>query len=311
MRSQASRLGLIAIAVGMTALGQSGIPNTITATGYLFPGPLSVAPGQIITLFVAGVGGGLKQPAVAGPGDLPTTLAGISATLVQSPKIAVPILRVTPLGMCDCGVTSAVTVQIPYELQLPPPTGGLFAGVEIFVTENGVAGASRVLSPMPDQAHILTDCDTVLVDSGPSSGRCPWEVTHADGSLVTNANPASGGEELVMYAVGLGTTNPAVPSGKAVTQPTPTANPYQVGFNFQANALPLAPPQSVAAPVYAGLTPGRPGLYQINFVVPPIPAGLPACYTGEGASFVNTNLAVSIGRFAFTDGALICVSVPK
>jgi uncharacterized protein (TIGR03437 family) len=311
MRSQAIHLSLIAVAAGITALGQSGNPNTIAATGYLFPGPLSVAPGQVITLFVAGVGAGLKQSSVAGPGDLPTTLAGISATLVQSPEVAVPILRVTPLGLCDCGATSAITVQIPFELKLPPPTGGLTAGIELFVTENGVAGASRILSPMPDQAHILTDCDTVLVDSGPSSGRCPWEVTHADGSLVTAANPASQGEELVMYAVGLGATNPVVPTGKAVTQPTPTANSFQVGFNFQANALPLAPPQTTAAPVYTGLTPGRPGLYQINFVVPPVPAGLPACYTGQGADFVNTNLAVSIGRFTFADGALICVSVPK
>ena len=139
MLSQATRLSLIAVAVVTTALGQSANPNTIAATGYLFPGPLSVAPGQIITLFVAGVGGGLKQPVVAGPGDLPTTLAGITATLVQSPEVAVPILRVTPLGLCDCGVTAAITVQIPYELKLPPPTGGLTAGIELFVTENGVA----------------------------------------------------------------------------------------------------------------------------------------------------------------------------
>lgn len=312
MRSQASRIILITVAAAMTALGQGASPNTITATGYLFPGPLSVAPGQIVTLFVAGVGAALKQSAVAGPGDLPTTLAGIGATLVQSPKVAVPILRITPLAMCgDCGVMSAITVQIPYELRLPPPTGGLVAGIEMFVTENGVAGASRILSPLPDQLHILTNCDTVLVDSGPSTGRCPWEVTHADGSLVTNASPASEGEELVAYAVGLGATNPAVPTGKAATQPTPTANAYQVGFNFQANALLSAPPQTVASPVYAGLTPGRPGLYQINFVVPPVPAALPACYTGQGADFVNTNLAVSFGRFTFVDGAMICVAVPK
>ena len=105
-----------------------------------------MAPGQIITLFVAGVGAGLKQAAVAGRGDLPTTLAGISATACcNRPRFAVPILRVTPLGMCDCGVTSAITVQILYELQIASTNRrvGLQA-IAVFVTENGVAGASRI-----------------------------------------------------------------------------------------------------------------------------------------------------------------------
>jgi hypothetical protein len=57
--------------------------------------------------------------------------------------------------------------------------------------------------------HILTVCDTVVGGGGqPSTGRCQWEVTHADGSLVSNASRASVGEELVAYAVGLGATNP-------------------------------------------------------------------------------------------------------
>src|SRR5260370_762196 len=87
----------------------------------------------------------------------------------------------------------AVHVQIPYQLELPTLNGGLFGGAFAFVTENGVAGNWSILSPAPDQVHILTVCDTVIGGSGPSTGRCQWEVTHANGTLVSTASPASAG----------------------------------------------------------------------------------------------------------------------
>jgi uncharacterized protein (TIGR03437 family) len=59
-------------------------------------------------------------------------------------------------------------------------------------------------------------------------------VTHANGLLVSNTNPASVGEELVAYAVGLGATNPPLPTGQPATQPTATAATFRLAFNFQA-----------------------------------------------------------------------------
>ncbi|HXA65756.1 MAG TPA: hypothetical protein VNV82_11420 [Bryobacteraceae bacterium] len=195
---------LIAAAAALSALGQSSSSSTIAGAGYLFPAPISVAPGQVITIFARGVGGTLKQPVQAGFGSLPTSLAGISVTLVQAKNILAPILQVSPTTLSgNFGVMTAITIQIPYELQLPPPNGGLGGGVALFVTENGVAGTWSDLNAVPDQVHILTVCDTVLGGPGPSTGRCQWEVTHANGLLVSNANPASVGEELVAYAAGL------------------------------------------------------------------------------------------------------------
>ena len=54
-------------------------------------------------------------------------------------------------------------------------------------------------------------------------GRPPCDpiVTHGDGKPVNLLNPAKIGEELVMYAVGLGLTSPAVTTGS----PTPTPAP--------------------------------------------------------------------------------------
>jgi uncharacterized protein (TIGR03437 family) len=55
----------------------------------------------------------------------------------------------------------------------------------------------------------------------------------------------------------------------------------------------------------AALTSGFVGLYQVNFVVPELPAGyLWRC------GMVNSNLTVSIGRKTSFDGAGICVVLP-
>jgi uncharacterized protein (TIGR03437 family) len=68
-----------------------------------------------------------------------------------------------------------------------------------------------VRGPSADYIHILTGC-------GNYSGPC---VTHADGTLVSVDAPAKPGEALVVYAVGLGLTNPAVATGQRTPAPAP------------------------------------------------------------------------------------------
>ena len=270
-------------AVAISGWGQGANPTgAIAGAGYLFPAPISIAPGQVITIFATGVPSPPAQPVFAGAGNLPTSLAGIGVTIVQATEIPAPILQVNSGGCAFCGTITAITIQIPYELQPSMPGLGRVNG--LIVTENGVAGNGTTFNPVFDQVHILTVCDTIIGGSGPSTGRCPWEVTHANGSLVSNTNPASGGEVLIAYAVGLGATNPVMTTGQAATQARPTAETFRIGFNFEPNAPPSAPPSLAPPPLYTGLTPHFPGLYQINFVVPDIPAGLPPCYSYQGTN---------------------------
>jgi uncharacterized protein (TIGR03437 family) len=317
MINSATRFILSVAALAVPVLCQSANPSTIVGAGYLFPAPINIAPGQVITVFATGKGSTLTQPVFAGAGNLPTSLAGISVTIEQATSILAPILQVSPTTRgSNYGLMTAITIQIPYELQLPSPNGGLGPANEFFVTENGVAGNWSDFNPVPDQVHILTVCDTIIGGSGPSTGRCQWEVTHANGQLVSKTNPALVGEKLVPYAVGLGVTNPPVPTGQPATQPTATAKTFRLAFNFQADTLPSAPPAisrqgSPPTPLYTGLTPGYPGLYQIKFVVPDVPAGLPPCASGQGPGLVNTNLTVSVGGATSFDGAAICVLLPK
>jgi uncharacterized protein (TIGR03437 family) len=283
------------------AHGQSVSANPVTGMGYLYPS-ITVAPGQLITVFLAG----------NAQGDIGATVQGLLA----------PVLAVRPGSGCAsasiCSGLTAITIQIPYEMNLGCNYCDLVLLTQLIVTVNGVAGPPIDLMPWPDQVHILTACDTVLpTGSGtaPVGGLpCAPLVTHADGSLVTAGSPARGGEEVVAYAVGLGLTTPAVKTGQAASTATPTSETFYLDFNFRPNALAAqpvlpavgsccAPTPTLPVPLYAGLAPGYAGLYQVNFVVPPPPAGVAAC-----AGTAQSNLTVSLGGQSSFDGAGICVA---
>jgi hypothetical protein len=138
-------------------------------------------------------------------------------------------------------------------------------------------------------------------------------VTHLDGTVVDAAHPAHGGEKLVMYAVGLGATNPPVKTGAASPAAPALANAFGLSFYPFPNLPPWVgfnpnnqiPPLPVPTPLFAGLVPGLVGVYQINFILPPSGTGLLPCDQSTG---VLSNLTVTlIGHTSF-DGAAICVS---
>jgi uncharacterized protein (TIGR03437 family) len=296
---------ILCVALSPGAFGQSASVNTIVGMGYLYP-PVAVAPGQLITVFVEG-----------------NIQGDISAAVQSNPA---PVLEVRPGSGCPastfCSSVTAITIQIPYDIEpgcyFTNPACNVVVQAQLVVTVNGVAGAPIALTPLADRVHILTACDTVVPGG---SGSAPYKglpcsplVTHANGSLVTAGSPAQGSEELVAYAVGLGLTTPAVPTGQTAATPTPTDETFVLDFNFRPNALATqptlpdvesccAPTPVLPAPLYSGLVPGYAGLYQINFVVPPPPEGVQAC---SGA--VHSNLTVSVGGQTSFDGAGICVA---
>jgi uncharacterized protein (TIGR03437 family) len=239
-------------------------------------------------------------------------------------SIAVPIFAVVPVNTCfnivpslPCATVTAVTLQVPFELQ-PNIPGSLAPPVIAFLTISDQLGHSATveLNPVPDQIHALGDFDTVLGRGfGQTTSGAPV-VTHGDGSLVTPSNPAQPGEELVMYAVGLGAVSQEVKTGApSPAPPVPTAGRPILNFNYQPNAQPtpatVSPWFTPASPVFVGLTPGFAGLYQINFVVPTTPPVAPCAGSlGFGAdpfSHVNTNLTVTVIGATSFDGVGICV----
>jgi uncharacterized protein (TIGR03437 family) len=295
------------------AIGQSG--PTLVGSGYGSPPYVSVAPGQVLTLWVAGLKAISPSTSNATMFPLSTSLAGISVTLNQiqrafSQTLAVPLISVAQTNLCgdpsntaQACLLTAITGQIPFELvsdpfTSPPPSS-------LVVSQDGVSSQSFFANTVEDNVHVLMAC------GGGYPGTC---VTHADGSLVSSELPAQPGETVVIYAVGLGHTVPTIASGQPTPEPAPTVGGVLVNFDFHCNAGPSRPAGGNArqgigvSPAFAGLTPGQVGLYQINVQ---LPAAFPAVQTcpESGAYYpAFSNLTINIaGPYFSYDGAAIWV----
>ncbi len=285
--------------------------SAVVAAGFSNPFPITVAPGQLLTLFV--------QP---GAGDNPSAPPPIiTATLATAGSTeSVPIIEVDPASnSCpSCLDLLAVTVQIPFDMPVSPVPGSLtnilVAPSSIAISVNGVAVPAIGVQALADHIHILTVCDAIVspasVPTAPPPPCTPM-ITHSNGTPVSINSPAVAGEELVAYALGLGQTNPALTTGQPAAASNPTVTTFNLDFNYRPNALATQPLPSASAALFAGATQGFVGLYQINFIVPPPPTGLQPCaysgVTSDVATGVFSNLTVSIGSIFSFDGAGICV----
>jgi uncharacterized protein (TIGR03437 family) len=87
------------------------------------------------------------------------------------------------------------------------------------------------------------------------------EIVKSDGvTLAQSGTPATIGETVVIYCTGLGAVTPKVKEGA----PAPTPPP----FTTTDNTVSVTIGGKAATVAFSGLTPGAPGLYQINAVVP-------------------------------------------
>ena len=320
-------------AQGMTVVG-SGYA-TPTGAGS-FASDIRLAPGQIVTLFVSNTTiVSSSQQATTVP--LPAALAGFSVTIRQlgasGGTFPAALLSVQPFSLCEsfnigpgCQLTM-LTVQVPFEMVIGGDTPRV---TDLIVNDNGTASVGFRVAADEDHIHVLTTCETQgrLSDGDNSLFQpCSGVVTHADGSLVSSTSPAKAGEVVVIYAVGLGPTSPAVKTGTSTPTPAP-ALAYEtlfIQFDFRPNAVPSHPyfnpptgvpvvPPVVPGPLFAGLTPGQVGLYQVNVRIPDALPQIPPCtdrtIPGPLSAFVQTNLTIDIGGVNSFDGAAICVQPP-
>ena len=300
---------------GSLLVAQTINGQAVVGIGYSLPTPVSAAPGEIVTLFVTGI----ISPYVTSPTvTLQQINSVINGTEVSTP---VPILSSALTGVCPysvspvaltCGELAAITVQIPYELIAHCLTCSGAPDATLAVSQNGKLVSAIELNPIPDHIHVLPSCGSVIFNL--TGLPCPPAVTHTNGEVVSIFHPAQPGEALTAWVEGLGQTTPAAVTGQPAAEAS-AADIITLDFNYRVNALATKPytgdpnaqpPQ----PLYAGSAPGYIGLYQVNFVVPPLPANaIPQC-TGipAGTAYVQSNLTVSIGGQYSFDGAGICVA---
>lgn len=163
-------------------------------------------------------------------GDLPLSLDGVT---VYVNGIAANLFFVSP---------GQINFLVPYEITATTAT--------VYVIRNSTAGPA-VKVPIANTAPAFFE----------------WNgnqavAQHADGALISPGSPAKGGEVIVLFAAGLGRTSPDISSGY-VAQRAATIL-YAPQLRVLLNGV-ECPPGSV---LYAGLTPGFAGLYQINLKLP-------------------------------------------
>lgn len=187
-----------------------------------------VAPGQIVAIFGQNfLATGSANTNVV---PLPTQLGPQNTTLTACGQ-AFPLYSVFP---------GQINAQIPLEC---PATGVVTATI----TVGGQAG-TQTFTMTPASPGIFT------VDG---RGIGDGVIAHADYFLVSAAKPASAGEEVAIYATGLGATNPSFATGTAATQINTTVLPVSVTIGGK-----------IATVTHAGLTLGWVGLYRLNVIVP-------------------------------------------
>lgn len=213
----------------LPAVNTNGIVNN--ASYALGTNPL--APGMIAALFGTNLTDGTSclPPACnqtfGSNGRLNTTMTGAQVTVNG---VAVPIFYSLP---------SQLGIQIPSEL-----TSG---SATVQVAVSGKAGPPQKITIAPAALGIFT----VSAD-----GKGAGAITHADGSIVSTQNPGHLGETVVLYATGLGSVTPAVPTG-ALPGSTSTAASTMVTIGGIA-----------VSPSFAGLSGCCVGLNQVNFQIP-------------------------------------------
>ncbi len=189
-----------------------------------------VAAGEIVTLF----GDNLAPAALSAAAfPLPTDLGGARVLMG--------------------GVPARLLYVSPHQINLVAPSAlADAAGASTtVVVYNGLQASPSVRISVARQAPGVF---TVLGNGGGAGA-----VTHADGSLVTRANPLGGGETISVYLTGLGPLSPPVPDGAAAP-----ADP----LSRSTSTVRLLVDGDEANVLYAGASPGFAGLHVVVATLP-------------------------------------------
>jgi len=173
-------------------------------------------------------------PATAAGAPLPVQLSDAQVSVSGT---AAPLFYVSPLQ---------INLQVPYET-----TAGT-AQIQV----NSGSGTATLNVPIGPAAPAIFTLNSL----GNGAGAIEHALT---GQLVTRANPAAAGEVVAVYCTGLGAVSPPVADGAAAPVP-----PAQAVMAVTASIA-----DTPAPVIFAGLTPGFAGLYQVNLQ---IPAGTPS-----------------------------------
>jgi len=207
---------------------------TLAGQGYRIPQTaVDAAPGQVMVLHLYGLAVTSSDHVIGTPegGEFPLVLSGISVDLVQGnpPKTTrLPLRALYQYQSCtqlsDCVPLTGITLQLPFELETQQNTGI----PALRVTQNGKAAGGVSLRPLADNVHVLNTCDDSQIFisaaySVPQNVCTP--VVMVNNQLNSLYNLAHGGDQLAMWAYGLGAKTEQSP--QCCNSPEQLAKPVQ------------------------------------------------------------------------------------
>ncbi len=211
------------------------IAPKITRISNLADGSPALAPGSLVKIEGTDLSP-IRQTTAERP--LPTALGESCITVNGLP---IPLILVS---------NTEINAQIPFEI--------VGNATLILRTPGGVSDNFnvQVASTAPSIFRAVVEGIDSLV---------PTIVNGRNGLLLTGSNPIKKGDSIVIYLTGLGKTIPAIDAGLAAPADPLAKSIVTPVVNLGGRELPI---------VYAGLTPGEVGVYQINALIPiDVPTG--------------------------------------
>jgi len=191
----------------------------------------------------------------------PTQLDGTSVTIGGQPAFV------------DFVGENQLNAQVPSTVSAGPQT--------VIVTNAAGASPAATITVNPLQPGLLAPQSFLI------NGRQFAAALFADGSYVlppgalagVNSRRAKSGDTIILYGIGFGAVNPAIPAGQIAQQSNTLASPFQLSIGG-----------TPATVVYSGLAPNFVGLYQFNVVVPSIAStdSAPLTFSLNGAPGTQT-----------------------
>jgi uncharacterized protein (TIGR03437 family) len=197
--------------------------------GASFAANTPVAPGSIVSIFgddlAEFLGGASSLP-------LPIALKHVSVSFdfpETGLSVAAPLFYASP---------KQLNIQVPWQF-----AGHNFAIVKVRIDDT-VSGTFTL--NLRDAAPAVFEFN--------HQGQLLGAATHADGSVITPANPAKKGETIIVYGTGFGPVQTAQVTGQPASG------------EIRLNATPVS---TIGSVVFAGLAPNFVGLNQLNVSISP------------------------------------------
>lgn len=224
----------------------------------------TIQPGSWVSIY----GANLASGAVQWAGNFPTTLGGTTVTIDGKPAF--------------------LSYVSPGQINLQAPDDGNQGTVGVTVTNGGGRVTSSVTLGSYSPAFCLLDATHVAAiilrsDGSGSYGGGTYDILGPTGSSLGYPTVAAkAGDQVVIFGVGFGPTNPHVSAGQSYSGAAPMTGTLQMTIN-----------SSAVTPGFAGMSGA--GLYQFNVT---IPAGLgsgdvPLTAIAGGAS-TQTGVVISL-----------------